>query len=84
MTDSPPKDGEPAADASAENSDNQMSRDPEGPAREPYDFDVKEQDRWLPIANGRFNKSPCAHLPNLDLQLYTKQEETVGTFCAVI
>ena len=49
----------------------------DGPAREAYDFDVKEQDRWLPIANGRFYKSPCLQLPKAVLQLWTKVEKHV-------
>ena len=51
MSVSPPKDGEGAGDATPENSD-PMERGEEAQAREAYDFDVKEQDRWLPIANG--------------------------------
>lgn len=52
MSVSPPKDGEGAGDASPENSEH-MERGEEAQAREAYDFDVKEQDRWLPIANGK-------------------------------
>ena len=60
MSVSPPKDGEGAGDASPENSD-QMERGDEAQAREAYDFDVKEQDRWLPIANGWFTNFPPSH-----------------------
>ena len=61
MSVSPPKDGEGAGDASPENSDNQMERGEEAQAREAYDFDVKEQDRWLPIANGWLKNFPLKH-----------------------
>lgn len=50
MSVSPPKDGADAGDAASENSE--MERGEEAQAREAYDFEVKEQDRWLPIANG--------------------------------
>jgi nuclear transcription Y subunit beta len=33
-----------------------------------FDFEVKEQDRWLPIANGAFSFSPHARLPNILLR----------------
>ena len=52
MSVSPPKDGEGAGDASPDNSEQMNDRGEEAQAREAYDFDVKEQDRWLPIANG--------------------------------
>ena len=61
MSVSPPKDGEGAGDASPENSDTQMERGEEAQAREAYDFDVKEQDRWLPIANGGLQNIPSMH-----------------------
>ena len=81
MSVSPPKDGEAAADASPENSDNQMSRDQEGPAREPYDFDVKEQDRWLPIANGRSKKfSLCSPAPFRHSTRTQIKKEMLGLF----
>ena len=51
MSVSPPKDGADTGDAPSENSE--MERGEEAQAREAYDFEVKEQDRWLPIANGR-------------------------------
>ena len=50
MSVSPPKDGENGGDAPSDTSD--MERGEEAQAREAYDFEVKEQDRWLPIANG--------------------------------
>lgn len=56
MSDSPqpnPKDVE--QDAQSPNEDDQIneSQDPHLSALG-YEFDVKEQDRWLPIANGKF------------------------------
>lgn len=51
MSVSPPKEGAEAGDAPSETSD-PMERSEEAQAREAYDFEVKEQDRWLPIANG--------------------------------
>lgn len=43
-------------DPSPDNSEHMDNRtDPEAQARElAYEFEVKEQDRWLPIANGWF------------------------------
>lgn len=51
MSVSPAKEGVDAGDAPSENSET-MERGEETQAREAYDFEVKEQDRWLPIANG--------------------------------
>ena len=51
MSESPPKDGPEAGDATPDNSEH-MERGEEAQVREAYDFEVKEQDRWLPIANG--------------------------------
>jgi len=69
MSVSPPKEGADAGDAATDNSD-QMDRGEETQAREAYDFEVKEQDRWLPIANGwspkllmQSHPIECAGLP---------------------
>lgn len=51
MSVSPPKESAEAGDATPENSET-MDRGEEAQVREAYDFEVKEQDRWLPIANG--------------------------------
>jgi nuclear transcription Y subunit beta len=56
MSDSPqsnPKDVE--QDVQSPNEDDQMN-DPQDPHSSAlgYEFEVKEQDRWLPIANGKF------------------------------
>ena len=62
MSASPPKetDVEPAAQSPG-NSEH-MERDPQDPQAQglAYEFEVKEQDRWLPIANGW--SSPCSSL----------------------
>ena len=52
MSVSPPKEDVEAGGPSPENSDLMEGADPEAQAPELYEFDVKEQDRWLPIANG--------------------------------
>ena len=51
MSASPTKDGEAAGEHSPANSDPSDMNPPAQP--ENYEFDVKEQDRWLPIANGK-------------------------------
>ena len=33
-----------------------------------YEFEVKEQDRWLPIANGAYSPVLPQHFPSLDLR----------------
>ena len=50
-------------DPSPDNSEVMDRGDPEAQARSElaYEFEVKEQDRWLPIANGWF--SVHQHLP---------------------
>lgn len=53
MSVSPPKEDVEAGGPSPENSDHMDRGDPETQAGF-YDLDVKEQDRWLPIANGWF------------------------------
>lgn len=57
MSVSPPKDGdvEPATTQSPDEEREEMDRPDRPHAQEqslPYEFEVKEQDRWLPIANG--------------------------------
>ncbi len=52
MSASPPK--EPDVEQNAQSGEEQehMDRDQEGTQGTGLDFEVKEQDRWLPIANG--------------------------------
>lgn len=53
MSVSPPKEDVDHGGQSRENSEPMDRGDPEAQARElAYEFEVKEQDRWLPIANG--------------------------------
>ncbi|MCJ1343871.1 hypothetical protein MMC31_002069 [Peltigera leucophlebia] len=51
MSVSSPKEEVEAGGPSPENSDHMDRGDAEAQAPELYEFDVKEQDRWLPIAN---------------------------------
>lgn len=55
MSASPPEKGAEQGDATPDNNSESMDRGEEVQAREAYDFEVKEQDRWLPIANGWFH-----------------------------
>ena len=66
MSDSPPK-NEQEAEQGAQSGEepDQMDREQEGVQQGLGDFEVKEQDRWLPIANGWFCFN-CA-LPLLDV-----------------
>ena len=52
MSASPPEKSAEQGDATPDNNSESMDRGEEAQAREAYDFEVKEQDRWLPIANG--------------------------------
>jgi hypothetical protein len=56
MSDSPPKNESEAAEQGAQSGEepDQMDREQEGAQQGLGDFEVKEQDRWLPIANGWF------------------------------
>ena len=55
MSVSPPKEEVEVGGPSPENSDQMDRGDPESQVRDFYELDVKEQDRWLPIANGWFS-----------------------------
>lgn len=52
MSDSPPKETDVEQSAQSGEEENHMDREPEGTQQGLGDFEVKEQDRWLPIANG--------------------------------
>lgn len=54
MANSPPKDQEVEQTQSGEEGED-MSRQDENAQGGLGDFEVKEQDRWLPIANGWFS-----------------------------
>ncbi|KAL9632993.1 MAG: hypothetical protein Q9164_004965 [Protoblastenia rupestris] len=85
MSVSPPKDGEGAGDASPENSDTQMERGEEAQAREAYDFDVKEQDRWLPIANvARIMKTALPENAKIAKEAKECMQECVSEFISFI
>ena len=63
MSASPTKETDVEQGVPSDNNSEPMDRaDPEAQARErelAYEFEVKEQDRWLPIANGWFFMLPC-------------------------
>ena len=48
--------------------DNNAPQDQDGPMNPDIypDFEVKEQDRWLPIANGESPPAPCIALSDLN------------------
>lgn len=55
MSATPPKEKgvEPGAQSPADDSEPPMDREPQDTQGQGgYEFEVKEQDRWLPIANG--------------------------------
>jgi hypothetical protein len=60
MSDSPPKETDVEQSAQSGEEENPMDREQEGTQQGLGDFEVKEQDRWLPIANGwlRFISAP--------------------------
>jgi hypothetical protein len=65
MSNSPPpeKDVEQNAQSGEEQDHNDRDQgDGNGPMNE---FEVKEQDRWLPIANGKCSPVPSASIPVL-------------------
>lgn len=69
MSASPPKETDvEQGGPSPENSEHMDRADPDAQARDlAYEFEVKEQDRWLPIANGSFFS--CHHVMHLPLLL---------------
>lgn len=66
MSLSPPKEGIEQGDATPES----MERGEEAQVREAYDFEVKEQDRWLPIANGWSRSILFMHSHPLNLRVF--------------
>lgn len=76
---SPPKDVDQAAHSADEEAMND-NQDPHG-SLAGYEFEgVKEQDRWLPIANGRFLPSPrsCAVICPSLRHLYSPAYDVSG------
>jgi nuclear transcription Y subunit beta len=53
---SPPKDVEPGVQSPDDEAQMNDPQDPHAGGLS-YEFEVKEQDRWLPIANGELNPS---------------------------
>ena len=53
---SPPKDVEPGVQSPDDEAQMNDPQDPHGSGLA-YEFEVKEQDRWLPIANGELRSS---------------------------
>lgn len=53
---SPPKDVEPGVQSPDDEAQMNDPQDPHGSGLA-YEFEVKEQDRWLPIANGELRPS---------------------------
>lgn len=72
MSASPPKETEvEQGDPSPDNSDQMDRGDPDAQARDlPFEFEVKEQDRWLPIANGWF---PMHHQRRISVRMPLQQ-----------
>ncbi|KAK5106131.1 transcriptional activator hap3 [Lithohypha guttulata] len=60
MATSPPKDTDVEQNQSGED-EGDMSRQDEAHGGGLGDFEVKEQDRWLPIANGWFPLPPMCY-----------------------
>lgn len=70
-----PADDEPAPPTEGTDG-NEMSK----PEEFGYDFEVKEQDRWLPIANGKSEETlvaPCvpSHCPTLVRPLFVLRRD---------
>lgn len=70
MSASPPEKGAEQGDATPDNNSESMDRGEEVQQREAYDFEVKEQDRWLPIANGWFYEIPHALFSSYGLRVF--------------
>ena len=49
---SPPKEPDVEPETQSGDDHEQMDRDNQDPSGQGQEFEVKEQDRWLPIANG--------------------------------
>ena len=67
---SPPKDVEQGAQSPDEDAQMNESQDPHGSGLT-YELEVKEQDRWLPIANGELDLVWSLPLPHHDSPLRT-------------
>ncbi|KAL2059297.1 hypothetical protein ABVK25_000589 [Lepraria finkii] len=85
MSVSPPKEGAEQGDATPENNSESMDRGEEVQAREAYDFEVKEQDRWLPIANvARIMKTALPENAKIAKEAKECMQECVSEFISFI
>ncbi|KAL9077703.1 MAG: hypothetical protein Q9161_000075 [Pseudevernia consocians] len=84
MSVSPPKEGVEQGDATPEQSES-MERGEEAQVREAYDFEVKEQDRWLPIANvARIMKTALPENAKIAKEAKECMQECVSEFISFI
>lgn len=84
MSLSPPKEGIEQGDATPEHSES-MERGEEAQVREAYDFEVKEQDRWLPIANvARIMKTALPENAKIAKEAKECMQECVSEFISFI
>ncbi|KAL8697900.1 MAG: hypothetical protein Q9224_002099 [Gallowayella concinna] len=86
MSDSPPKEDVEHGGQSRENSEPMDRGDPEAQARElAYEFEVKEQDRWLPIANvARIMKTALPENAKIAKEAKECMQECVSEFISFI
>ncbi|KAA6415395.1 MAG: CCAAT-binding factor complex subunit [Lasallia pustulata] len=70
---------------SPDNSEPMDTRDPDTQAREAYEFEVKEQDRWLPIANvARIMKTALPENAKIAKEAKECMQECVSEFISFI
>ncbi|KAL8917631.1 MAG: hypothetical protein Q9172_005753 [Xanthocarpia lactea] len=86
MSVSPPKEDVEHGGQSRENSEPMDRGDPEAQARElAYEFEVKEQDRWLPIANvARIMKTALPENAKIAKEAKECMQECVSEFISFI
>lgn len=86
MSVSPPKEEMEAGDPSPDNSEPMDRGDTEAQARElAYEFEVKEQDRWLPIANvARIMKTALPENAKIAKEAKECMQECVSEFISFI
>ncbi|KAL8934938.1 MAG: hypothetical protein Q9211_004971 [Gyalolechia sp. 1 TL-2023] len=86
MSASPPKEDVEHGGQSPENSEPMDRGDPEAQARElAYEFEVKEQDRWLPIANvARIMKTALPENAKIAKEAKECMQECVSEFISFI
>ncbi|KAL6715753.1 transcriptional activator hap3 [Lecanora helva] len=85
MSASPPEKSAEQGDATPDNNSESMDRGEEAQAREAYDFEVKEQDRWLPIANvARIMKTALPENAKIAKEAKECMQECVSEFISFI